>query len=185
MGDGEGRHVEGGGSGDGAPLGAGRRARAAGATLLTAVLFVQRILFGLMFTATGIWWHGRGDPGGYLAEQVADALSGDLPVGAYGAFLEGVVLPHAGVFARLVGTGELLSGLALLSGGPGRAGAAGAIFLLLNYTLAFGGFGLPPRGNFAIALVVTPLLTRWPYRWWSWSWPPRRGGGSGARRSHP
>ena len=54
----------------------------------------------------------------------------------YGAFLQGVVMPHAGAFARLVTAGELLVGVALVLGALTGIAAFFGITMNANYLLA-------------------------------------------------
>ena len=126
-----------------------------------------RCLFGLLFLATGSLWFLRTDSVGYLTEALSAPRLED-PTGLYDQFLAGVVLVHPGHFVFLVGAGELASGIALIFGHPSRAGAAGALFLTVNYGLAFRNTVVPPTGNFLLALALLPMLTSWPYRHLAW-----------------
>jgi uncharacterized membrane protein YphA (DoxX/SURF4 family) len=76
----------------------------------------------------------------------------------YRPFVTDVVLPHAGFFAKLVIVGELLVGLALVTGTATRLAAVGAMVLVLNYMFAKGAWFWTPSSNdaafFFIALVV-------------------------------
>ena len=133
---------------------------------LTGVLFVQRMLFGIMFVMTGsLWWRRATPPGQHLLESVAQAAEMGLqPLRPYDSFFNAVVLPHPELFASMAGVGELLTGLALLLAFPKRAGAMGGVFLTANYGLAFGNGLLPPDGNFMLMLLFIPLLSPLPYR---------------------
>jgi thiosulfate dehydrogenase (quinone) large subunit len=51
----------------------------------------------------------------------------------YRGFLQGVVMPHVGLFAKLVVIGELYVGLGLLFGVTTRLAAGVGIFMLLNF----------------------------------------------------
>ena len=134
--------------------------------LLTGLLFVQRMLFGLMFVMTGsLWWRRATPPGQHLLESVAQAAEMGLqPLRPYDSFFNAVVLPHPELFASMAGVGELLTGLALLLAFPKRVGAVGGMFLTANYGLAFGNGLLPPNGNFMLMLLFIPLLSPRPYR---------------------
>ena len=138
-------------------------------TLAAVILLVERMLMGIMFTLTGtLWFRRAGDESvAYLADHIGTALQGGMAAPGYAAFLERIVLPHPGMFTALCAIGELSVGLALLTGFPRRLGALGGIFLTANYGLAFGNTILPPTGNFQITLVLLPLLTTLPYRWWT------------------
>ena len=122
-----------------------------------------RLLMGIMWFSSGITWtlQDRADP--RLTEAIEVSLDHDNPPAPYQTFLRNVVIAHPVAFSRLVAFGELGTGLALLLGLPFRVGAAGAIFLLMNYGLAFSSL-FPPSGNFILLLLHLPLLTAWPYR---------------------
>ena len=134
--------------------------------ILTAVLLIERMLFGVMFLMTGVsWWRRSTPPGDYLLESIALGLEKNLlPVPPYDLFFNAVVVPHPALFASMAGVGEVLTGLALLLGFPKRVGAIGGIFLMANYGLAFGNGLLPPTGNFITMLLLLPLLSKLPYR---------------------
>ena len=145
---------------------AGTEARSWPIRILTALLFVQRMLFGLMFLMTGtLWWRRDTPPGEHLLESIALAAENGLqPLPPYDLFFNAVVVPHPALFASMAGVGELLTGLALLLAFPRRVGAMGGIFLMANYGLAFGNGLLPPTGNFMLMLLFVPLLSPFPYR---------------------
>ncbi len=130
----------------------------------TAVLTLQRFLFGVMFTLSGSMWFRRDDSVGYLRDALEGALEEATATFGYEAFLRGVVLEWPTLFTGLVGVGELAVGVALVTGLPPRLGAAGGVFLAVNYGLAFGGTILPPSGNFALAALMLPLCLARPYR---------------------
>ena len=139
---------------------------------VSGFLVAFRLIFGIMWTSSGIFWMIRDDPAGYLSEAIERSLEAEAPAPAvsrpYRAFLGAVVRPHPLLFARLANVGEFLSGVALLLGFPMRAGATGAIFMATNYALAFDPWLFPPTFNFLIALLHVPLLTPWAYRWIAW-----------------
>jgi uncharacterized membrane protein YphA (DoxX/SURF4 family) len=58
--------------------------------------------------------------------------------GVYRPFLEGVVVPHAGLFAQLIPLGELAVGVSLSLGLLTRLGGLGGAWLSLNYMLMKG-----------------------------------------------
>ena len=149
------------------------------ATVLGAVAAalptVARLPMGLMLTMGGWFWLHRADPTGYLAEAVGDMVEQERSVGLYAPFLRSVVLPHAGIFAFLVGWGELLSGLSLLLGAATRVGAAVAVFLLIQYGLMGGFVSLFVYHGLFIALVASAVywnsgrrfgIDRWLHRRW-------------------
>ena len=142
---------------------------------VSGLLVALRLIFGIMWTSSGIFWMIRDDPAGYVADAIERSLEQEAPPPVvsrpYRAFLDAVVRPHPLLFARLANVGEFLSGVALLLGFPMRAGAAGAIFMATNYALAFDPWLFPPTFNFLIALLHVPLLTPWAYRWMTWGGP--------------
>lgn len=58
--------------------------------------------------------------------------------GWYGAFLHAVVVPNMTAFSLMVAWGETLVGVSLFLGLLSRYGAAGGLFLVLNYFLGNG-----------------------------------------------
>lgn len=78
-------------------------------------------------------WLSSGTP---LARTLAHALPSAQ--GSYQPFLREVVLPHAGLFARLVTVGEWTTGTLLLLGLLTRLGAVTGIVLVANYALMKG-----------------------------------------------
>lgn len=78
-------------------------------------------------------------------------------------FLLNFVVPHQAVFAELIAYGETLVGIALLLGLLTKIGAAGSIFLALNYFFATGKFtvyfGVESLELMAAAVGVLLLLT--------------------------
>jgi thiosulfate dehydrogenase (quinone) large subunit len=73
-----------------------------------------------------------------------NAVKGPTIDPLYRGFLEGIVLPNVNLFAVLVTFGELLVGLSLILGALTRLGAAGGMFLHLNFMLMK---GLPSQGG--------------------------------------
>ena len=110
---------------------------------------VLRVLFGLLLISSGWTWLHRPDPAAYLASAVEPALETGRPFGFYEPFLRAVVAPHLGVFAGLVGWGELLSGVSLTLGLATRLGAAVIAFQFLNYGLLGG-----PSSLLAHAIMI-------------------------------
>ena len=135
---------------------------------------VLRLLLGALLTSGGWFWVHRADPGGYLTEAVSTMVDQSRPVRFYAPFLRSVVLPHADVFAFLVGWGELLSGISLFLGAASRLGAAVAAFQLINYGLMGGYTSVFFHSLFVALLSITVYwssgrifgLDRWLYRRW-------------------
>ncbi len=69
-----------------------------------------------------------------------------------------MVLPNAGLFAALVVTGEVLGGLALITGTATRLAAGGVMFMMLNFMFLKGRWFWMSSSNdaafFFIALIV-------------------------------
>ncbi len=76
----------------------------------------------------------------------------------YQEFVRSVVLPHAGVFAALVGWGEVLAGAALVVGLATRFAAAAALVLMLNYLFAKGAWFWTPSSNDAAYAAISLAL---------------------------
>ncbi len=136
----------------------GTEARSLPIRILTGILFVQRMLFGVMFVMTGtLWWRRNTPPGEHLLESITLAAEQGLqPIPPYDLFFNAVVVPHPGLFASMAGVGEVLTGLALLLAFPKRVGAIGGNYLMAKYGLAFGNGLLPPTGNFMLMLLFIP-----------------------------
>ncbi len=133
-----------------------------------------RVLFGVMLIMNGWRWLQRPDAAGFLTETLTFMLDESQPLGPYGAFLSGVVLPNIGLFAFMVSWGEFLSGISLFLGLASRIGAGVSIFLFLNYGL-MGGLDSLGQHSIMMAMVATTLiwksgrkhgLDRWLIRRW-------------------
>lgn len=68
--------------------------------------------------------------------------------------LESLVLPNAGAFTVLIVLGELLIGLALLTGAATRLAAGAAMFLVVNYMLTKGVWFWTPSSNDAAFFFI-------------------------------
>lgn len=141
---------------------------------LTVLLTLLRTLMGFVLATAGFTWLTREDPGGELATQLLRQLDSGMTIGFYAPFLKSAVMPNVDVFAWLVGMGELLAGISLFLGLAHRLGAAGAIFLFINYGLMGGPAALVSQG-IAIVVVLAPVLwltgrkfglDHWTYRKW-------------------
>ena len=103
-------------------------------------LALIRIGFGLYFLANAIDKLIKGwlaDPGP-ISQFIAGPLQRGQTEVFYRPFLEGVVLPNAVLFSRLVALGELLVGLSLILGLFTVLGSLGSAYLVLNYMLLKG-----------------------------------------------
>ncbi len=96
-----------------------------------------RLYTGYLFLTYGLEkWTGEfgGEP---LRRQLTE-WAGSTRYEFYVPFLEGIAIPHAGVFAFLVIAGEIVIGASLLLGFVTRLAAAGGIFLCANFALGSG-----------------------------------------------
>lgn len=73
---------------------------------------------------------------GGIQRWIGGFLQNDMVVHWYRPFLENVVMPHATGFAYVFGTGELLVGIALVSGVWVRPAALGGAFMMINLLLS-------------------------------------------------
>ncbi len=92
-----------------------------------------RILTGVLWIALG-WGKATGDfvKSGF-AEGAKEMAAGSWPF--WKAFLEGTVLPHAGVFGWALALGEIAVGVGLVLGLFTRVAAAGGVALVLSILL--------------------------------------------------
>jgi thiosulfate dehydrogenase [quinone] large subunit len=96
-----------------------------------------RLFAGWFFFKFGLDKATGGFGGGALRSTL-QGWSAETPYAFYAAFLEGLVIPNAGIFAALVTAGEILVGAALLAGAATRLFALVGLFLCLNFLLATG-----------------------------------------------
>jgi len=122
------------------------------------LLLIPRLYLGLIFTIAAVEkLTGRGD--------FARPLTGFLTqvglrsgYGWYHAVLRSVVLPHVHVFATLVISAECFVAVSMLFGLATRAGAAVAIFLLVNYLAAKGVPWWSPASNDMAEIVLAVVV---------------------------
>ena len=139
---------------------------------------VLRLLFGMMLISSGWTWLNRPDAAGFLAEAINSGLESGHSFGFYRPFLLTVVTPNLGLFATLVGWGELMSGLSIGFGFATRIGASVIAFQFLNYGLLGGPMGMLSHGVM-IALVAIPVIFHSSRRfgidkWLFAQWPQAR-----------
>jgi uncharacterized membrane protein YphA (DoxX/SURF4 family) len=121
------------------------------------LLLIPRLYLGLIFTVAAVSkLTGRGDFARPLAGFVTQVglRSG---YGWYRPVLHSLVLPHVHVIATLVIIAECCVAISMLFGLATRAGAAVAIFLLLNYVATKGTPWWSPASN-DIADIVLALV---------------------------
>ncbi|HEX3457927.1 MAG TPA: TQO small subunit DoxD [Candidatus Baltobacteraceae bacterium] len=99
-----------------------------------------RIYVGLLWLAYGTSKFEPNWVGGKL--EFLQAVRSCLPATAqpFRGFLEQVVIPNQALFGTLIAFGETLVGVALVFGFVAKVGAAGGMFLSLNYFFATGGY---------------------------------------------
>ena len=68
---------------------------------VSGLLVAFRLIFGIMWTSSGIFWMIRDDPAGYLSDAIERSLEQEAPAVSrpYRAFLDVVVRPHPLLFA--------------------------------------------------------------------------------------
>jgi uncharacterized membrane protein YphA (DoxX/SURF4 family) len=98
--------------------------------LVRVTLGVILILFGEYKLARPDFAHGG------FQKYLAQFLDGNMAVHWYRPFLEKVVLPHATIVGYVFGTGELLVGIALVTGVMVRPATIGGVFMMLNLLLS-------------------------------------------------
>jgi len=94
------------------------------------VLGVIFILFGEYKIVGHDFAHGG------IQKYLSQFLDGNMVVHWYRPFLEKVVLPHATIFGYVFGAGELMVGIALVTGVMVRPAAIGGAFMMLNLLLS-------------------------------------------------
>ena len=124
-------------------------------------------MLGVFRILTGLWWlihgylklsspHWAGSSGSAagMMQQMASGSSGP-----YHDFLVSTVLPHAATFATLVALGETLVGVSLTLGLLTIVGGVGALFLLLNYWIAGGGYSeLGGYSGLEVAMMILSAI---------------------------
>jgi thiosulfate dehydrogenase [quinone] large subunit len=101
--------------------------------------------------ATDPGWRDGTSLSDYLNDRV---LGGDIPFPSYKALVTGVFLPHATVLGWIVMIGQVLAGLAILTGSLTRMALLGGLFMNLNFLLA----GAPDPSAFYIVIQIVLLL---------------------------
>ena len=98
-----------------------------------------------------------------FANGALNKASGDHPdvQGWYATFLQSVVIPNAGIFARLVAFGETLVGIALILGALTGIAAFFGIIMNANYLLAG-----TVSSNPVLIILGTLLMLAWRNAGW-------------------
>ena len=114
-----------------------------------------RVYTGVFFLKFG--W------GKIMNPNFSDGVAGFLGMqentwGWYNSFLEAVVVPNKGVFAFLVGWGELFLGIALILGLMTRYAAFAGAFMVLHFWLAKGQGVLDAQNHDVIWFVILIVL---------------------------
>ena len=119
-------------------------------------IVLLRVYTGVFFLYYGIRKVANPNFSDGLAGFVTANL--DEAVSFYRPFLEHVVLPYQGIFAFMVGFGELLIGLALILGLATRYAAFAGAFMVLNFWLAKGQGVLDAQNHDVIWFVILIVL---------------------------
>ena len=136
-------------------------------------LAILRICIGVFFLFEGIGKIRWLTDSSVLAGQL-DGWLHAVPSGSFSQlYLQRVAIPGAAIFARLVPLGELVSGLAMISGFWTPLFAFVAFFMALNFQFASGalfhysfltsGYGLPVLGS-TLALTFGGVRLPWSIR---------------------
>ena len=97
------------------------------------MIALVRVTLGVIFILFGEYKLARPDfAHGGFQKYLAQFLDGNMAVHWYRPFLEKVVVPHATAVSYVFGTGELLVGIALVTGVMVRPAALGGAFMMLN-----------------------------------------------------
>ncbi|HEV3153126.1 MAG TPA: DoxX family protein [Candidatus Baltobacteraceae bacterium] len=126
----------------------------------TIALLIPRLYLGVVF---GVAVLAKLQAPAGFAKSLAGFLNGVALTQGFGWYqdlVRGFILPHVGLFATLVVLGEACVAVTMLLGLFTRAGAALAIFLLLNYLSAKGMAPWSPASNDA-ADIVLALTVAW------------------------
>lgn len=135
----------------------GRAPRVESTTLGSrALLVILRIYLGVVLIVAS-WGKVTGSWNGERLEGVIGALGSNTSA-FYQGVLDAVVLPNSGLFAGVVAGGEVLLGLALLTGTATRLTGAVGAFVFLNYMLLKGHWFWTPSSNDAAFLVISLVL---------------------------
>jgi uncharacterized membrane protein YphA (DoxX/SURF4 family) len=101
------------------------------------VIALVRVVMGVIFILFGEYKIvGHDFAHGGIQKYLSQFLDGNMAVHWYRPFLEKAVLPHATIFGYVFGVGELLVGIALVTGVMARPAAIGGAFMMLNLLLS-------------------------------------------------
>ena len=128
--------------------------RTRGGTVPRYTLLVLRVWVGMTWARAG--WNKLTTEDGWVATLMT-SVERSRPHSLFKPFLDGVVVPHAVLFATLVSWGELLVGVSLLLGAGTRFGASVGMFLSLNYMLLQNRFFPGYDGTLFVAQLVLLL----------------------------
>ena len=126
------------------------------AKINTWPILVLRVYTGVFFLYYGIRKIINPDFSDGVAGFLGSVSEGT--VGFYRPFVEHVVLPNKGLFAFLVGWGELLVGIALILGLATRYAAFAGAFMVLNFWLAKGQGILDAQNHDVIWFAILVVL---------------------------
>jgi thiosulfate dehydrogenase [quinone] large subunit len=120
------------------------------------IIVMLRIYLGVVLLVSGIN-KVLADPPWTPERQIAGAIQGRAH-GFYKPFLEKVVQPNVETFGRVIRWGELLLGLALISGALTRLAAVLTILMMVNYGLMKGTVPGQSTNDWAFAVIALAVL---------------------------
>ena len=127
-----------------------------------AWISLLRIMLGVLFLTT---WASNFSKGFYTPDGLVDFFTNvfpqaNNPLTWYAAFIDGVILPIASIFAPFQLVTEFLFGLFLLLGLLTPLASAAGLIFILNTFLATFGHDWPWSYAMMLALLVVVLVTR-------------------------
>lgn len=123
------------------------------------LLVLLRVHVGAVLLVAG--WGKLGQDGGFagpLETFVGRAVEQGAAHGFYVPFLEGVVLADPGLWAGLVVAGEVLLGIALITGTMTRLAGSLAALMFLNYMWMKGAWFWTPSSNDGAFFVESSVV---------------------------
>lgn len=136
----------------------GSRSHALQQQVSRGLLVVLRVYLGVVMPVAG--WAKLSGEGSFTPRLVGfvENVGLERGYGFFQGFLQSVVLPHAGLFAGLVSWGELLAGLALITGTATRLTSAAVILMLGGYLLTKGATLWQSSSNDAPMMFIALVL---------------------------
>ncbi len=148
--------------------------------ILVGLWFVKALWSKMDFVLLGGFFPFLGVEPRWIAKmpELVARQAAENPILWYKAFLEHTVLTHGELYAHFTAWGEVLVGLSLTLGLFAGLGAAGGLWLVLNYGLASQHLTPSSLGfHYMLVIVMTVLLLARSGRalgldaWIAWRWP--------------